>query len=103
MRIAHISDTHLGFRQYGLQERKEDFKKAFVNAFEKIAELSPDIVVHTGDLFDYSHPPTRALKTAMEVLSKFSQKEIPVFILPGTHDLAKTTRMTVSHNNSSLY
>jgi len=96
MRIAHISDTHLGFRQYGLQEREEDFKKAFVDAFEKIAELSPDIVVHTGDLFDYSHPPTRALKTAMEVLSKFSQKGIPVFILPGTHDLPKTARMTES-------
>jgi DNA repair exonuclease SbcCD nuclease subunit len=96
MRIVHISDTHLGFRQYGLQEREEDFKKAFVDAFEKIAELRPDVVVHTGDLFDYSHPPTRALKTAMEVLSKFSHKGIPVFILPGTHDLPKTAGMTES-------
>jgi DNA repair exonuclease SbcCD nuclease subunit len=96
MRIAHISDTHLGFRQYGLQEREEDFKKAFADAFEKIAELRPDLVVHTGDLFDYSHPPTRALKTAMEVLSKFSQKGIPVFILPGTHDLPKTASITES-------
>ena len=74
MRIAHISDTHLGFRQYELQEREEDFKRAFVDAFEKIAELRPDVVVHTGDLFDYSHPPTRTLKTAMEVLSMFSRK-----------------------------
>ena len=96
MRIAHISDTHLGFRQYGLQEREEDFKNAFTKTFEKIIELKPDLIIHTGDLFDYSHPPTRALKTAMEVLSRVSKRGIPVFILPGTHDLPKTASMTES-------
>lgn len=96
MRIAHISDTHLGFRQYGLPEREEDFTNAFIQAFTKILELKPDIIIHTGDFFESSHPPTRALKVAMEVLSKVSKKKIPVFILPGTHDLPKTTSMTES-------
>lgn len=103
MRIAHISDTHLGCRQYGLQEREEDFKNAFIRAFERIIELRPDLVIHTGDLFDYSHPPTRALKTAMEVLSKVSEKRIPVFILPGTHDLPKTASMAESPTSILTY
>jgi DNA repair exonuclease SbcCD nuclease subunit len=86
----------LGLRQYGLPEREEDFKKSFIQAFEKIIEIKPDVIIHTGDFFDNSHPPTRALKIAMEVLSKVSKKKIPVFILPGTHDLPKTASMTES-------
>jgi len=96
MRIAHISDTHLGFRQYGLPEREDDFTNSFVQAFDKIVELKPDLIIHTGDLFESSHPPTRALKVAMEVLSKVSEKKIPIYILPGTHDLPKTASMVES-------
>ena len=25
IKIAHLADTHLGYRQYGLQEREDDF------------------------------------------------------------------------------
>ena len=29
MRVAHMSDTHLGYRQYNLDEREKDFYDVF--------------------------------------------------------------------------
>ena len=31
IKIAHLADTHLGYRQYGLQEREDDFYDSFIN------------------------------------------------------------------------
>ena len=33
---------------------------------EKIVEERPDFVVHSGDLFEISRPPTKALLTAQK-------------------------------------
>jgi DNA repair exonuclease len=61
MRIAHISDTHLGHRQYNLDERESDIYEAFEQAVNKAIEERVDVLIHAGDLFDSPNPPIKAL------------------------------------------
>jgi len=86
MRFAHISDTHLGSRQYGLSEREEDFYHAFEQAVAKIIQERPDFVVHSGDLFDFNRPQPRALWVAQRCFSRLQEKGIPVYAITGNHD-----------------
>ena len=51
VRIAHISDSHLGSSLFQLTERKEDARKCLKKAIDMAMQHSPDILVHTGDLF----------------------------------------------------
>ncbi len=86
MRFAHISDTHLGFRQYGLHEREMDVYHAFEDAVRKIIQERPDFVVHSGDLFDFHRPQPRAMWVAQRCFSKLKEKGIPVYAVTGNHD-----------------
>ncbi|MFH0956681.1 MAG: DNA repair exonuclease [Candidatus Aenigmatarchaeota archaeon] len=87
MMFAHLSDTHLGFRQYGIYEREVDFYRAFEKAVAAIIRKKPDFVIHSGDLFDYPKPPPRALWVAQRCFSKLREKGIPVYAITGNHDL----------------
>ena len=57
VRIAHFADTHLGYKQYNLDEREKDIYTALDDIGEKILEEHADIVIHSGDLFDSPVPP----------------------------------------------
>lgn len=87
MRIAHLADTHLGCRQYGLQEREDDFYHVFQEAIERILAERPDCVVHSGDLFERSQPPIRALRVVQEAFGVLRDAGIPVYAVPGNHDI----------------
>ncbi|MHA1728501.1 MAG: metallophosphoesterase family protein [Promethearchaeota archaeon] len=81
-----MSDNHLGYRQYGLFLREQDYYRTFNEQIKKILELKPDFVVHTGDLFEFSRPPTTALLEVQTALKKLKEKNIPVYVIPGNHD-----------------
>ena len=49
MKFAHLSDTHLGYRQFGLNEREKDFYEVFELIIDKIIEENVDFVIHSGD------------------------------------------------------
>jgi len=87
MRFAHFSDSHLGFRQYGIYERELDFYRAFERAVAGIARERPDFVLHSGDLFDSPKPPPRALWVAQRAFSKLRERGIPVYAITGNHDM----------------
>jgi exonuclease SbcD len=38
VRIAHVADTHLGFRQYNLDEREQDIYEVMDEIADKILE-----------------------------------------------------------------
>lgn len=89
MLIAHISDTHLGLRQYNLDEREEDFYRAYNELIDKIIEEHVDIVIHSGDLFESPRPPTKALLVVQESMFKLQERGIKVYAIPGSHDQLK--------------
>ncbi len=89
MRFAHLSDTHLGYRQYGLIDREKDFYDAFERIVDKIIELDLDFVIHSGDLFDNSRPSTDALIVVQKKINKLSDAGIPIYAIAGNHDLSR--------------
>jgi len=92
VRIAHISDTHLGYRQYNLDERENDFYEAFNEAIDKALEERADILIHSGDLFDSPLPPIKALYTLKNVLNRIEGK-MKIFTVLGDHDTPKRRGM----------
>ena len=87
-RIALISDVHLGTRQYGIQERYEDFLEAFRKFGNAMEEHRPDAVIIGGDLFDSPRPDAKSVFTAKEVVKRIKNAGIPVYGIDGNHDLA---------------
>lgn len=87
IKIAHLADTHLGYRQYGLQEREDDFYDSFINIVDDIIERKVDYVIHSGDLFDQPKPPIKALLVAQACFNKLMDNNIEVYVIAGNHDI----------------
>jgi DNA repair exonuclease SbcCD nuclease subunit len=97
MRFAHLADTHLGYRQYNLDEREEDFYAAFHEAIDKITAAKCDFVVHAGDLFDEPRPHVRAMVEVRKALDKLHESGIPVLTIPGNHDILMRRGAMIPH------
>jgi DNA repair protein SbcD/Mre11 len=87
MQFVHMADTHLGYRQYGLSERENDFFEVFNSAIDEVVHERPDFVIHSGDLFEYSRPPTKALLTAQNGILRLKNGNIPIYGIAGNHDI----------------
>lgn len=84
MRFAHIADTHLGYRQYGSEERALDFAQAFKGAIEYALKQNVDFVLIAGDLFHKkSEMDPITLAQASRVLENV---KVPVVAVEGNHD-----------------
>ncbi|MEN2999131.1 MAG: DNA repair exonuclease [Acidilobaceae archaeon] len=89
MRLLHLSDTHLGYRQYGLVEREDDFYDAFDEAMSIAMKERVEAVIHGGDFFHSSHPTPRAYREAARRLKELRGRGIKFFVAPGNHELPK--------------
>ena len=85
-RILHISDTHLGKRQYGSDIRREDFADAFERAIDVAIERDVDAVIHTGDLFDDPVPSLPTVMRAADILEPLEKRGIPFYGIVGNHE-----------------
>jgi DNA repair exonuclease SbcCD nuclease subunit len=92
VRIAHLADTHLGHRQYNLEEREKDIYDVLEEIGEKIIEEHADIVIHSGDLFDSPRPTTQAYYAFKRLLSRLDGK-VKFFAVLGDHDKPKIRGM----------
>ena len=86
MRFAHLSDSHLGYMQFGLLERETDFYDVFEKNIDKIIEQDVDFVIHSGDLFDNIRPSTEALLAFQNALIRLNEAKIPIYAIAGNHD-----------------
>jgi len=92
MRIVHLSDSHLGFRQLhrvdetGHNVRERDVAAAFAQAIDRAIALAPDAVIHAGDLFDSHHPSAAALSVALDGLARLRDAGIPIILVAGNHE-----------------
>jgi len=86
--FVHAADLHLGYSQYGLEARREDFDLAFQQLVDKTIELKPDFIIIAGDLFHQARPSNTTLENAIKNFSRLRDAEIPVLTVDGSHDSA---------------
>ncbi len=97
MKLAHLSDTHLGFRAYGRLRpdganlRELDVLETFRATLDAILKRDPDLVIHAGDLFHVVRPSNLSLVGAYRAIEAFqtARKGKPMVILGGNHDVPR--------------
>jgi exonuclease SbcD len=85
VRIAHISDSHLGCSLFQLAERRENARKCLKKAVEMAMRHSPDILIHTGDLFHSYLPQNDDMNFVVQLFKGLRNKTV-LIVLQGNHD-----------------
>ena len=86
MKFAHLADTHLGYRQFGLNDRETDLYEVFDKIIDKIIEEDVDFVIHSGDLFETARPSPNALLAFQKGLLRLKGAGIQMYSIAGNHD-----------------
>lgn len=95
---AHLSDTHLGYRDYearapsGHNQREVDMVAALRRCVDRILTVDHDLVVHAGDVFDRPTVPTRLMLEVQNQLHRLTEPRADgtrrqVVIVAGNHEL----------------
>ena len=84
MKLLHTSDWHLGAK-LGRHPRTPDHVAALRGLLKLAESTRPDLIVHSGDLFDASRPPYEALELGVQALKRLSAIA-PTLVLSGNHD-----------------
>lgn len=83
-RVLHTSDWHLGVTVRG--HPRSDDHAAVIDEIVRLAEAAqPDVIVHTGDLFDGHRPAMYDFGVAITALRRLADIA-PVALLSGNHD-----------------
>ena len=86
--FVHVADLHLGYEQYNLATRRDDFDRAFHEVVDKTIELKPDFMIIAGDLFHQARPSNATLESAIKNFKRLNSAGIPVLAVDGSHDAA---------------
>ena len=89
--FVHAADLHLGYSQYGLEVRRQDFDDAFKELVERTIELKPDFMIIAGDLFHQARPSNHTLENTIRSFKRLKDAGIPVLTVDGSHDSAPNT------------
>lgn len=99
LKVAHLADLHLGYRQFdrqtprGANQREADVAQAFARAVDDLAAQHPDLVVLAGDIFHSVRPTNPAILFLFQQLQRIrvACPEAPLILIAGDHDTPRTT------------
>jgi len=89
MLFSHISDTHLGLQQYGLDEREQDVYDSFNQAIDISIKDHVDFVIFAGDIFHTPNPSGTAILQMANALKRLKENSIDSFFILGEHDISR--------------
>jgi exonuclease SbcD len=101
MRLVHISDLHLGYRQFqrltptGVNQREADVAGTFRVAVDRIIALRPNVVIVAGDVFHSSRPSNQAILHAFLQFSRLTQTlpDSDIVVVAGNHDSPRSSEV----------
>lgn len=99
MRLVHLSDLHLGYRQYarhtsaGVNQREADVAATCARAIDLVIERRPDLVLVGGDVFHSVRPPNTAILDAFRLFGRLraALPGTPVVMIAGNHDVPRSS------------
>ncbi len=98
LKLAHLADLHLGFRQYDRQtsrggnQREADVAEAFRRAVDDLLEQRPDLILFAGDIFHSVRPTNPAILFLFQQLHRLRTglPESPIVMIAGEHDTPRS-------------
>jgi exonuclease SbcD len=99
VRLVHLSDLHLGFRQFqrqtaaGINQREADVAASFSRAVDKVIELAPEVILIGGDVFHTVRPTNTAILHAFQQFARLvaALPHTAIVIVAGNHDMPRST------------
>ena len=99
MKLAHLADLHLGFRQFerqtprGGNQREADVAEAFQRAADDLIAQRPDLIVLAGDIFHSVRPTNPAILFFFKQLQRLraALPDAPIVMIAGNHDTPRST------------
>lgn len=85
MKLAHLSDLHLGKRvnEFSMIEDQEYILTRIINAID---DEKPQVVMIAGDIYDKSVPSAEAVELFDDFLVRLSKRDLKVLVISGNHD-----------------
>ncbi len=98
MRLVHLSDLHLGFRQFprqtadGVNQREADVAATCARAITQVIACAPDVVLIGGDVFHHVRPSNTAILSGFALFARLraSLPDALIVMIAGNHDLPRT-------------
>jgi len=84
VRLLHVSDWHLGRRTYNVS-RAADHDRVLAEILDLARATRPQLIIHSGDLFDAQRPGYPDLERGVSALQELSALA-PVVVVAGNHD-----------------
>jgi len=99
MRLVHLSDLHLGYRQFvrqtaaGGNQREADVAETCARAIAQVIALAPDVVLVGGDVFHSVRPPNAAIVDAFRQFGRLraALPDARIVMIAGNHDVPRST------------
>jgi DNA repair exonuclease SbcCD nuclease subunit len=99
VKVVHLSDLHLGFRQFqrqtaaGINQREADVAASFARAVDKIIAIAPDVVLIGGDVFHTVRPTNTAILHAFQQFARLvaALPRTAIVVVAGNHDMPRST------------
>lgn len=99
MRLVHIADLHLGYRQFqrqtpaGINQREADVAGSFRAAVDRIIAVAPELIVVAGDVFHSVRPTNQAIVFAYVEFERLRHAlpQTPVVMIAGNHDTPRSS------------
>jgi len=99
--IVHLADFQVEARNSGIGNRYDEYKNGLSDALESIKNQSPDIVIITGDLYQFADT-TAAERKLLTWFLKELAKISNVVITNGNHDLKqRNNQLIISDKNQT--
>ncbi|HEX7032235.1 MAG TPA: DNA repair exonuclease [Nitrososphaera sp.] len=102
MLVSHISDLHLSYAQFGLEEREEDVYQTFNEAIDVSIREGVRLVILAGDIFHNPKPCGKAVITLGNALKRLKENQISAAFVLGEHDISRIRDIPFPHIYSNL-
>jgi exonuclease SbcD len=98
VKLAHLADLHLGFRQFDRQtprggnQREADVAEAVRRAVDDLLEQRPDLILFAGDIFHSVRPTNPAILFLFQQLHRLRTglPDAPIVMIAGEHDTPRS-------------